>query len=223
MCADARSRCPLTPRSSPVRLRVVCQHRCGLAGLGGGDPRAAGGTPVVRVGEKAMAEANMGSYEGTISALEAELAAVERVFAGLSGEEWRLPTKLVPVDPDLPRWTVFELARHFDISIGLTRMLIAGADAGQPARDRTSFFINPRSQTAPVVLALPGIGDGPGLMDDVQALAVPAGPVRTAAHQLGVPIGPDVHQPAGLEQHRQLAAGPAIGARTCRSPSVCAR
>src|SRR5215831_10126583 len=62
-------------------------------------------------------------------ALEAELAAVERVFAGLSGDEWRLPTRLVPVDPDLPHWTVFELAGHFDISIGLTRMLIAGADA----------------------------------------------------------------------------------------------
>ena len=42
----------------------------------------------------------MGSYEGTISVLEAELAAVERVFAGLSDDEWRLPTKLVPVDPD---------------------------------------------------------------------------------------------------------------------------
>ena len=93
----------------------------------------------------------MGSYEGAISALEAELAAVERVFVGLSDDEWRLPTKLVPVDPELPHWTVFELAGHFDISIGLTRMLIAGADASQPARDRTSFFINPRSETAPVV------------------------------------------------------------------------
>ena len=93
----------------------------------------------------------MGSYEGTISVLEAELAAVERVFAGLSDDQWRLPTKLVPVDPDLPHWTVFELAGHFDIAIGLTRMLIAGRDASQPARDRTSFFINPRSETAPVV------------------------------------------------------------------------
>ena len=65
--------------------------------------------------------------------------------------EWRLPTKLVPVDPDLPHWTVFELAGHFDIAIGLTRMLIDGRDASQPARDRTSFFINPRSETAPVV------------------------------------------------------------------------
>jgi uncharacterized protein (TIGR03083 family) len=93
----------------------------------------------------------MGSYGDTLSVLEAELAAVERVLAGLSDDEWRLPTKLVPVDPGLPRWTVFELAGHFDISIGLTRMLIGGREASQPARDRTSFFINPRSETAPVV------------------------------------------------------------------------
>lgn len=93
----------------------------------------------------------MGSYEDTISVLEAELAAVERAFTALSDDEWRLPTKLVPLDPGLPHWSVFELAGHFDIAIGLTRMLIAGADASQPARDRTSFFINPRSETAPVV------------------------------------------------------------------------
>jgi hypothetical protein len=96
-------------------------------------------------------ETSMGSYEDSISLLETELAAVQRVFAGLSEDEWRLPTKLVPVDPDLPHWTVFELAGHFDIAIGLTRMLIAGAEASQPARDRTSFFINPRSETGPVV------------------------------------------------------------------------
>ena len=93
----------------------------------------------------------MGSYADTISVLEAELATVERLFAGLSDDQWRLPTKLVPVDPDLPHWTVFELAGHFDIAIGLTRMLIAGREDGQPARDRTSFFINPRSETGPVV------------------------------------------------------------------------
>jgi hypothetical protein len=83
----------------------------------------------------------MGSYADTISVLEAEL----------SDDQWRLPTKLVPLDPGLPHWTVFELAGHFDIAIGLTRMLIAGRDASQPARDRASFFINPRSETAPVV------------------------------------------------------------------------
>jgi len=132
----------------------------------------------------------MGSYEGTISVLEAELAAVERVFAGLSSDEWRLPTKLVPVDPALPHWTVFELAGHFDISIGLARMLIAGADASQPARDRTSFFINPRSETAPVVYSYAyqmvegkTPADMPGVLHETfsttvaEARAVPAGTV----------------------------------------------
>lgn len=132
----------------------------------------------------------MGSYEDTIAVLEAELAAVERVFAGLSDDEWRLPTKLVPVDPGLPYWTVFELAGHFDISIGLTRMLISGRDASKPARDRTSFFINPRSETAPVVYdyaykMVQGKtpADMPGVLHETfsktvaEARAVPAGAV----------------------------------------------
>jgi uncharacterized protein (TIGR03083 family) len=93
----------------------------------------------------------MGTYEATIGILAEELERVERVFRGLSPDEWRTPTKLVPLDPGLKRWTVFELAGHFDISIGLTSMLIDGRDDLQPARDRTSFFINPRSETAPVV------------------------------------------------------------------------
>src|ERR1022692_2997836 len=93
----------------------------------------------------------MASYEETIATLTAELAAVQQTFADLSDPQWQLSTKLVPVDPELPRWTVFELAGHFDISIGLTRMLIDGRGDDQPARDRTSFFINPRSETAPVV------------------------------------------------------------------------
>lgn len=93
----------------------------------------------------------MASYESVISTLEAELASVADVFGGLTPDQWRRPTRLEPVDPDLPVWTVFELAGHFDISIGLTRMLIAGREDSQPARDRTSFFINPRSETAPVV------------------------------------------------------------------------
>ena len=132
----------------------------------------------------------MGAYEDTISVLEAELAAVERAFAGLSDDQWRLPTKLVPVDPDLPHWTVFELAGHFDIAIGLTRMLIAGAGESQPARDRASFFINPRSETAPVVYGYAykmvegkTPADMPGVLHETfsktvaEARAVPAGTV----------------------------------------------
>jgi Mycothiol maleylpyruvate isomerase N-terminal domain len=132
----------------------------------------------------------MEPYEATIGTLEAELAAVQHTFAALSAQEWRLPTKLVPIDPDLPRWTVFELAGHFDISIGLTRMLIDGRDDSQPARDRTSFFINPRSETAPVVYDYAyqmvqgkAPADMPGVLHETfsgalaQARSVPAGAV----------------------------------------------
>ncbi len=95
----------------------------------------------------------MASYESDIGTLEAELTTVADVFAGLTPDQWQRSTLLVPVDPDLTKWTVFELAGHFDIAIGLTRMLIAGQQDAQPARDRTSFFINPRSETGPVVYA----------------------------------------------------------------------
>lgn len=93
----------------------------------------------------------MGSYETIIDTLAGELARIEATFRGLTEADWAVSTRLVPVDPDLPHWTVFELAGHFDISIGLTRMLIDGLGEEQPARDRTSFFINPRSETGPVV------------------------------------------------------------------------
>ena len=130
----------------------------------------------------------MGSYEATIDILANELERVEQVFRGLSPDEWRTPTQLVPVDPALPHWTVFELAGHFDISIGLTRMLIDGRGDLQPARDRTSFFINPRSETGPVVYGYAYTmvegktpADMPGVLADAfaktvsEARAVPAG------------------------------------------------
>lgn len=93
----------------------------------------------------------MGSYEDAIDILETELNGVHATFSDLSAEEWALPTKLVPFDPAQKPWTVFELAVHFDISIGLTRMLIDSKQEGQPGRDRISFFIFPRSEVAPVV------------------------------------------------------------------------
>src|SRR5947199_148119 len=66
----------------------------------------------------------MGSYETTIDTLADELAPIEATFRGLTEAEWAASTRLVPVDPDLPHWTVFELAGHFDISIGLTRRTV---------------------------------------------------------------------------------------------------
>ena len=93
----------------------------------------------------------MGSYEEAIATLEAELNGVERAFRELSADQWRTPTLLKPLDESRPHWTVFELAGHFDISIGLTRMLMADPQQGQVGRDRVSFFIFPRSEVAPGV------------------------------------------------------------------------
>jgi hypothetical protein len=93
----------------------------------------------------------MESYEHTVDVLERELRAILGVFSGLSDAEWALKTNLDPLDPSLPHWSLFELAGHFDVSIGLTRMLIADPQDAQVGRDRVSFFIFPRSEVAPVV------------------------------------------------------------------------
>ena len=93
----------------------------------------------------------MGTYGQVLDTLERELQGVSDMFASLSDDEWRVDTLLEPFEPDRPRWTVFELAGHMDISIGLTRMLIASQEDGQPGRDQISFFIFPRSEVAPVV------------------------------------------------------------------------
>jgi Mycothiol maleylpyruvate isomerase N-terminal domain len=93
----------------------------------------------------------MSAYDDAVHTLETELRGVEQTFRGLTEEQWRAPTLLQPLDQTLRRWDVFELAGHFDISIGLTRMLMADPQPGQVGRDRVSFFIFPRSEVAPVV------------------------------------------------------------------------
>jgi hypothetical protein len=93
----------------------------------------------------------MGSYENDTDVLDRELQRVLAVFDSVTDDEWARPTLLVPWDAGQPHWTVFELAGHFNISIGLTRMLIADPSNGQPGRDRVSFFIFPRSEVAPGV------------------------------------------------------------------------
>jgi hypothetical protein len=90
-----------------------------------------------------------GHYQDMVGVLEAELCGVEDVFAGLTAAEWAVATELVPFDPGQPRWTLFELAGHFDISIGLTRMLIADPQPGLPECDGVSFFIFSRAEVAP--------------------------------------------------------------------------
>ena len=92
-----------------------------------------------------------GPYEQSLDLLERELQRVSNTFSSLSEDEWTSETRLEPFETGRPRWTVFELAGHFDISIGLTRMLIANQEAGQPGRDQVSFFIFPRAEVAPVV------------------------------------------------------------------------
>jgi hypothetical protein len=93
----------------------------------------------------------MSDYDADLRTLAAELDRVEQAFRGLSESDWRRPTLLQPVNETQARWTLFELAGHFDISIGLTRMLIAGLQQGQVGRDRVSFFIFHRPEVAPVV------------------------------------------------------------------------
>lgn len=93
----------------------------------------------------------MGSYEDSLDLLERELQRVGDTFSSLSEADWRTETRLEPLDTERPRWTVFELAGHFDISIGLTVMLMAEPQQGQVGRDRASFFIFARSEVAPVV------------------------------------------------------------------------
>jgi hypothetical protein len=93
----------------------------------------------------------MGSYEDTVRILEVELGQVEQAFRGLTDGEWATPTKLRPLDETKPHWTLFELAGHFDISIGLTVMLMAEPQDGQVGRDRVSFFIFSRLEHAPIV------------------------------------------------------------------------
>jgi uncharacterized protein (TIGR03083 family) len=82
--------------------------------------------------------------------LERELRAVEGVLTGLTDDDWARPTRLVP-EGDVPHWRVADLVAHIDISIGLTLGLLDTIQAGQPGRDRVSFFIADRSQVAPVV------------------------------------------------------------------------
>jgi uncharacterized protein (TIGR03083 family) len=143
-----------------------------------------------------------GSYDSVISTLEAELSAVADVFRGLVPDQWRRSTLLVPVDPELPRWTVLELAGHFDTAIGLTRMLIAGQEEAQPGRDRTSFFINPRSETGPVVYGYAYTvveGKAPADMPDLLAETF----AKTVAEARAVPaslVGPGFFAPMRVDE-----------------------
>jgi hypothetical protein len=101
---------------------------------------------------RTAADGPVDAYELAIDVLEEELRRVVETFRSLTSEQWATPTPLRPVDDRLTPWTLFELAGHFDISIGLTRMLLANREQdGQVGRDRVSFFIFPRAEVAPAV------------------------------------------------------------------------
>jgi hypothetical protein len=90
------------------------------------------------------------TYDDLVDLLAAELDVVADGFVRLSIEEWATPTRLRPVEPGRPPWTVLELAGHLDISIGITGMLIDEAVAGEaePERDAVDFFVFPSSDVA---------------------------------------------------------------------------
>ena len=114
----------------------------------------------------------MNDYFADVQRLEAELAQLEQAFRGMADSDWHRPTLLRPPSETLPRWTIFELAGHVDIAIGVTQMLIASHQDGQVGRDRVSFFIFPRSQVAPVFYDYAYTmveGKVPGQMADVLA------------------------------------------------------
>jgi hypothetical protein len=94
------------------------------------------------------------TYEDLVDLLETELDQLSQIFGSLDADDWGRPTLLRPLDETLPPWTLFELAGHFDLSIGLARGLLAQRQSGQVARDRVSFFIFPRSEVAPILYDL---------------------------------------------------------------------
>jgi hypothetical protein len=114
----------------------------------------------------------MSDYLTDVQLLETGQVKVERAFRGLADSGWSRPTLLQPPGGSLPPWTIFELAGHVDIAIGVTRMLIASQQDGQVGRDRVSFFIFPRAQVAPVFYDYAYTmveGKSPGQMADVLA------------------------------------------------------
>jgi hypothetical protein len=85
----------------------------------------------------------MSDYLTDVQLLEAELVQVERAFRGLADSDWRRPTLLQPPGGTLPLWTIFELAGHVDIAIGVTWMLIASQQDGQWAGTGSAFSSSP--------------------------------------------------------------------------------
>jgi hypothetical protein len=71
----------------------------------------------------------MSDYLTDVQLLGSELVRVEQAFRGLANSDWRRPTLLQPPGDKLPPWTIFELAGHLDIAVGVTRMSLARPSA----------------------------------------------------------------------------------------------
>jgi hypothetical protein len=81
------------------------------------------------------------SYDEIVDALEEALEALEGTLAVLSEEDWARPTLLKPTTPDLPPWTILELAAHMDVFMGIALGLMAEPQTGPPGIDGASFCI----------------------------------------------------------------------------------
>ncbi len=88
------------------------------------------------------------AYGVLLVTLEAELAIVAETLDRLTDAEWSTPTRLAPPETDQPPWTVLELAGHLDISIGITRAVIADRRRGPATRDAADFFTFPTTDVA---------------------------------------------------------------------------
>ena len=88
-------------------------------------------------------------FESTVQTLSEELNNLERILDGLSSDEWATSTSLIPVDEDLPRWTILELAGHLEFAMNMVDTLIDGKSDEEPKLDTAGFFMVPRSEVAP--------------------------------------------------------------------------
>ncbi|GAA1239462.1 maleylpyruvate isomerase N-terminal domain-containing protein [Pseudonocardia alaniniphila] len=88
--------------------------------------------------------------DSTVRTLSEELNSLERILAGLSSEEWAASTRLIPVDEDLPHWTILELAGHLEFAMNMVDTLIDGESDEEPQLDPAGFFLVRRSEVAPI-------------------------------------------------------------------------
>jgi uncharacterized protein (TIGR03083 family) len=89
--------------------------------------------------------------ESTVQTLSDELHSLDRILGGLSSEEWSTSTRLIPVDENLPHWTILELAGHLEFAMTMVDTLIDGAGDEEPVLDPAGFFLVRRSDVAPLV------------------------------------------------------------------------